>query len=92
MRRNQHPYTLVELLDVIGITALLISILLPALTKARDQAMTEKSENNLRQLMKKAIDVTSARLSQNPDKTHIFRLIQLLQHPLQERVLKWSYL
>ena len=61
-----QAFTLVELLVVIGIIALLISVLLPSLNKARQQANLIKCQSNLRTIGQALSIYTAERKGQLP--------------------------
>src|SRR5690349_5322883 len=65
-RGTAKGFTLVELLVVIGIIALLISILLPSLKKAREQSRMVACQSNLRQIAQGFILYANASKGQLP--------------------------
>lgn len=66
LSHKRRGFTLVELLVVIGIIALLISILLPTLARARDSAKSVKCGSNARSIAQGLIGYSSDNLGRLP--------------------------
>lgn len=69
--KQRRAFSLIELLVVIGIIAVLMAILLPALEKARESALKVKCASNLRQVGQALVLYSNENHGQYPRTTYI---------------------
>lgn len=98
LRTRRHGFTLIELLVVVAIIALLISILLPALSRARESAKSVKCLANLRSLGQGTISYATGDGDMLPGRLHpaINRnqgweaLLYNEEHPVTEAIARFD--